>query len=182
MPNRFSKRLIGHAWRPPHNVPLVWLEGDREGQSYRGDHIDPEDLRGSYRKHETQEDRRKDRQGLATVSRKHEKDGFLDVIVDGATFADGSGDRGEVVVGEDHLGGFLRDFRAFDAHGDTDVGLLERRSVIDPITGHGDHLAGGLHGANKAQLVLGTGPRKDIDAAALGLKGIVVDFLDLADR
>jgi hypothetical protein len=40
-------------------------------------------------------------------------------------------------------------------------------------------LAGRLHGTNKSQLVLGTGPRKDIDAAALGFQRIIVDLLDL---
>ena len=40
----------------------------------------------------------------------------------------------------------------------------------------------GLHGADKAQLVLGTRAGKDIDAAALGLKSIIIDFFDLRAR
>jgi hypothetical protein len=92
----------------------------------------------------------KDCQSLAAVGGKHEKDGLFDVVVYGVAFADGGSDGGEVVVSEDHLGCLLGDFGAFDAHGDANIGLLKRGSVINPITRHGHHLSGGLHGADKS--------------------------------
>ena len=45
-----------------------------------------------------------------------------------AALAHGGDDRGEVVVGEDHVGRLLRHVGAGDAHGDADVGRLQRRA------------------------------------------------------
>ena len=63
-------------------------------------------------------------------------------------------ERGEVVVGEHELAGLLGDLRAA-AHGDADVGLLQRGGVVDGVAGHRHDLAGLLHQPGEADLVLG---------------------------
>ena len=59
---------------------------------------------------------------LAGVGGEGVADEAADVVVDPATLADGGHDRGEVVVGEDHVGGFFGDLGSGHAHRDTDVG------------------------------------------------------------
>src|SRR3546814_5439498 len=51
-----------------------------------------------------------------------------------------------------------------DAHGYADIGLLERRRIVDAVAGHGDNLALRLQSANDAKLVLWAGPGEDRDA------------------
>ena len=64
----------------------------------------------------------------------------------------------------DHVAGFARRLRTC-VHGDADVGLRERGSVIGAVAAHGDELALGLLVANEAQFVLGRRLReKVIDA------------------
>ena len=70
-----------------------------------------------------------------------EADVLHEVVVDRPAALDRGDDRGEVVVGEDHVPGFLRDLGAGDAHRDADVGALERRSVVDAVAGHRDDVA-----------------------------------------
>ena len=59
-------------------------------------------------------------------------------------------DRGEVVVGEDHVGGFLRHLGAGDPHRDADVRALERRRVVDAVAGHRDDVALALQHRRRA--------------------------------
>ena len=84
-----------------------------------------------------------------------------DAPVDVAAEVDRAHERGEVVVGEHDLGGLLRDLGAA-AHGDADVGLLERGGVVHGVAGHGDDLAGLLHEPGEAHLVLGRDPAEHV--------------------
>ena len=68
---------------------------------------------------------------------------------------DGGDDGGEVVVEQHEVGGLAGDVGAGAAHGDADVGRLERGAVVHAVAGHGDDVAPGLQGAGDAQLVLG---------------------------
>ena len=61
----------------------------------------------------------------------------------------------EVVVGQYHVRGLLGHVGASDAHGDADVGRLDGRGVIDPVSGHRHDLTSRLPGADDPQLVLG---------------------------
>ena len=76
-------------------------------------------------------------------------------------------DGGEVVVGEDHVAGFLGHLGAGDAHRDADVGALQRRSVVDPVAGHRDDVALALQHVDEAHLVLGRDAGDDADAVHL---------------
>jgi len=84
-----------------------------------------------------------ERPDLSYVGRDEVADELFHVVVDGASFLDGGDDRREVVVGEHHLRGGLGDRRA-RAHRDADLGLLQRRRVVDTIPG--------LYGQNNAEL------------------------------
>jgi hypothetical protein len=53
-------------------------------------------------------------------------------------------DRRKVVVGQEHIGGLLGDVSPAHAHGDADVSLPQRRSVIDTVTGHGHDMSATL--------------------------------------
>ena len=52
-------------------------------------------------------DRRDDRERLAAIGRQRSRRSLAEVVVDGAPFAHGGDDGGEVVVGEHDLGGLL---------------------------------------------------------------------------
>ena len=73
-----------------------------------------------------------------------EADEVLDVVEDGLALPDGGHDGDKVVVHQDHVGRLLADVRAGPAHGDADVGRLQRHGVVDPIARHAHHHAVGL--------------------------------------
>ena len=97
------------------------------------------------------------------VRREEEADELLDVLVDVAPFLDGGDDGCEVVVHEHDIGHLARDVAAALAHGDADVGALQRRRVVHPVARDGNDLAQVLQGLDQAQLVLGVHAGKDVD-------------------
>ena len=97
-------------------------------------------------------------------------DGLFDVGVDAPALGHGGDDGGEVVVGEDHVGGPLGHVGAGDPHGAADVGGLEGGGVVDPVAGHGHHLAPALPGPDDAHLVLGGHPGVDRELLHLPLQ------------
>ena len=76
------------------------------------------------------------------------------------------GDGGEIVIGEHQISRFAGGVRALVAHGNADVGCLERRRVIDTVASHGHQLALRLQRGHEPQLVLGAGTGKHV-----GLQG-----------
>jgi hypothetical protein len=85
----------------------------------------------------------------------------LEVVEDRPALLDGVNDRSEVVVGQDHVGGLARHVGARFAHRDTDVGGLERRGVVDAVTGHRHDLVHRLQRLCDEHLVLGDDARED---------------------
>ena len=67
-----------------------------------------------------------------------------------------------------------------DAHGDTDVGLLQRRRVVDAIAGHGGHLAPLLPGGDDTKLVGGRHARVHGDVSHIAFEIGVAHRLELA--
>ena len=96
-----------------------------------------------------------DRGDRCDVRRQLEADEGDDVLVDRPTALDRLDDRGEVVVGEDHRRGLLGDLRPGDAHGDADVGRLQRRCVVDAIARHGHDVTAALPGFDDTLFMLG---------------------------
>src|SRR5690606_33533327 len=95
------------------------------------------------------------------VAGEQEENEFADVAVNYAALLHRRDDAGVVVVGQHHVGGFFGDVGAGDAHGYADVGLLERRGVVDAVAGHGDNVAVGAQGADDAHLVFRGNPGED---------------------
>ena len=115
------------------------------------------------------------------VGGEEEADELLDVLVDVAPFLDGSDDGCEIVVHEHDIGHLARDVAAALAHGDADVGALQRRRVVHPVAGDRDDLAQVLQRLDQAQLVLGRYAGEDIDHAgrlAQLLRRKPIDVLD----
>jgi hypothetical protein len=91
----------------------------------------------------------------------------------------------EVIVREDHVGGFLGDVGAVHAHGNANIGLFEGWRVIDPISRHGDNIAAGLERPDDLQLVVWIRSRKDgcvVQCSGEVLFRHLVDFVASEDR
>jgi len=99
--------------------------------------------------------------------------GLGDVVVYPPPFLHRRGDRREVVVRNDDVGGLLGDFRPGDAHGDANRRLLQRRGIVHPISGHGDHGIAPLPGTHDPQLV-GGGDSREHGNARYPLRQIAV--------
>ena len=95
------------------------------------------------------------------------------VVVEPPTALDRGHDRGEVVVGQDHLRGVLGDLRAGDAHGHADVRTRERRRVVHAVAGHRDDVALLLEDADQPHLVLGRDAGDDADVVDLRVELVV---------
>ena len=102
-----------------------------------------------------------------------------DVVVNRAPLMDGVDDGREIVVGQHHLRGLLGGLRALTAHGDADIGLLQRGRVVDAVAGHGHHRADRLQGSHDPQLVLRIGAREDMGRQRQGRQGRVGDRVEL---
>lgn len=105
-----------------------------------GDHDDPQDFDGRKRKHgqtgavfERQTDEQ--RACLCNVLGEQMQDEFLDVVEHAATFFDGVEDRGEVVVGQNDVGGVFSHVGPGHAHRYADVGNLQGGGVVDTVAG-----------------------------------------------
>ena len=150
-----------------HHVVDLGVDAHRECRGGVGDQVDPQDLGGEQRQHDRlaacaaqpddarEDDAEEDREDLAHVRRQQVAQELLDVVEDHPALTDGSDDRGEVVIAEDHPRRLLGDLGAGDAHGHADVGRLERRRVVDPVAGHRHDLPVGLERVDEPQLVLG---------------------------
>ena len=120
------------------------------------------------------------REHLADVRREQEAQELADVREDPAALADGADDRGEVVVGEDHVRRLLGDVGAGDAHRDADVRRLQRGRVVDAVAGHRDDPPVRLERVDDAQLVLRRDAGVDGDLPHRGRARLVVERLELA--
>ena len=144
------------ARRAPHEVGLGRLEGERQRERDRDDQVDPEDLHRLDGQHRgaavgrEREHRDGDDQRLADARRQDERERLDEVVVDAAALLDRGAQRREVVVGEHHVRRLLGRGRAAPPHRDADVGLAQRRRVVDAVAGDGDDLAARLQRAAPA--------------------------------
>ena len=81
-------------------------------------------------------------------------DELLDVVIDAAALLDRADDRGKVVVGQHHVGGFFGHVSAGDAHCHADVGALDGGRVVHAVAGHRHDLIVGAQCVYDAHLVL----------------------------
>merc|ERR1711862_391861 len=101
-----------------------------------GHQVDPQQLDGDQGLGQAEGGGQEDADDLADVGGDQVSDELLHVGVDRTSLLHGGHDGGEVVVGEDHLGGGLGHGGA-GAHGDTNLGSLESGSVVDSVSSHG---------------------------------------------
>ena len=104
---------------------------------------------------------------------------LLDVVVDAPPLLDGRHDRGEVVVGEHHVGRLAGDVRAADAHRNPDVSGLHRRGIVDAVAGHRHDMAEALQRPHDSQLLLGRHTRVDHRVGGDSPERGVVERVDL---
>ena len=170
-----EQRLVGIARRLVHDARLGGLGAESEGGQHVGAEVDREDLhRGQGQGHRAAGEQ-VDGGGhcLGDVRVQDVEHELADVGVDRAALLDRVDDRGEVVIGQDHVRGLLGHVRARDAHGDADVGLLEGGGVVDAVAGDRDDLAHALQDLDDAQLLLRGHARED-DLALEGFPQVVV--------
>ena len=98
-----------------HDVALGLLHAQRERGEAVGDEVHPQQLDGLEQR-EAHERGREDREHLGEVRGEQELDDLADVVVDATALFARVDDRGEVVVGEHHVGDVLGDVGAGDAH------------------------------------------------------------------
>ena len=101
------------------------------------------------------------RDDAGQVSAEQIDDGIADIGIDVSSGRDRLDDRREIIIGQDHRSGILADFRSGDAHCDADIGLLQRRRIIDTVSGHRDQFALTLPSIDDADLMLWCDTRID---------------------
>ena len=102
-----------------------------------------------------------ERRQLGDVVGQVEGEEPADVLERRAAELDRGHDRGEVVVEQHQVGGLAGHVAAVRAHRHPDVGLAQRRGVVDAVAGHGDDVPRALEHAGDPQLVGRGGPRDD---------------------
>lgn len=65
-------------------------------------------------------------------------------------------------------------------HGDAHIGGMQRRGVVDPVTGHGDDLPVGLHGLHEGELLIGRGIFANLRKALTFIVAVHVPIAGLA--
>ena len=154
--------LAGFTRRAVHHVALCGFKGQAEGERRRRRHVHPQDQHRGQRNNVPRQQGDDDQQPLRQVGRHDEEDGLLQVVIDPTALFYRAGDGGEVIIGQHHVSRLFGDFGTFDTHGDTHVGLAQRRRVVDAVSGHADHFAVILQGFHQAQLMLRAGTGKDV--------------------
>ena len=160
-----QRRADSAGWPVHHlGVDLFGLEHDRTGGV--DDELKEGDLHG-----EQDERPAGDEHG----DERHPEDGDVDgedvghrlveVVEDPAPLADAAGDRAEVVVGDDQVGGLSGDVGAASAHGDADVGGAQGGGVVDAVAGHADDLTVGVEGADELKLLFGHHAGEHVDGS-----------------
>ena len=126
--------------RPRHNIRSGLFESETHVRKTRGNHDEPDNLNRREREHGEallvlENETNEEDESLGKVLGQDVKNKLLHVVEHAATFFHGVRDRGKVIVGENDVRCVLGDVRSGNAHGNTDVGTLERGRVVDTVTG-----------------------------------------------
>ena len=162
-------RGAGVPGPPLHEAGDGRVEAQADRQHHVDREVDPEDLQRRQRGAVGHVERPGEDEQQDECAQLDQLDPHVlhQVVVDPAAALDRRHDRGEVVVREDHVRGFLRHLGARDPHRDTDVRTLERGGVVDPVTGHRDDVAVPLQHVDEPHLVLRSDPGHHSDLAHL---------------
>ena len=131
------------ARRAPHQPGDRGVEAEPDREQHVDREVDPEDLQRCERAAVRDVEDAGADEGEDEAAQHDQLDAHVlhQVVVDPATALDRGHDRREVVVGQDHVAGFLRHLGARDPHRDADVGPLQGRRVVDPVARHRDDVA-----------------------------------------
>ena len=149
-------------------IRLSRLPLQDDGAGWVDNQLQQDDMQGEQQqigRGDAQQGRKKRGQGDGDMNGEDISDGLLDVAVNAAAVPDGLYDSGEVVVHQNQIRRFPADLRAPAAHGDANIGIFERRRIVDAVPRHGDNFAVCLQGLHDAHLVLGQHAAENIRAA-----------------
>ena len=160
--------LVGSPGWFVHDVEVGGVEGESSGGQAVSDEVHPQQLDGDQSLGEAESGGQENTDNLADVGGDQVTDELLHVGVDGAALLHSGHDGGEVVVGQDHLGGGLG-HGSSGAHGDTDLGSLQGGGVVDTVSSHGGDLLHLLEILNNLRLVerLHTGKHPGLSTGSL---------------
>ena len=146
-------RLVHRARRAVQQPVLARLEGERHVLSAIRHEVQPEKLHGAQGQRLGEQCREQEDHHLRRAGRDQEIDDLADVGVSGAPLLDAGDDGGEIVVGDDEVGGVARHVGAALPHGDAEVGAAERRRIVHAVAGHCDDVAGGFQSLHDVDLL-----------------------------
>ncbi|KAI6760189.1 hypothetical protein HG531_013390 [Fusarium graminearum] len=149
-----SVLYMNHQAYPATVARPTRVERQSGGRKTIGDKVYPKKLNRNQGFRHAKSSREEDGNNLANVGGDEITDELLSVVVDGASLLNSDLDSGKVAVGEDHVGGQLGDIGS-RTHGNTDISLLQSRSVVDTITSHGNNFAKRLKEIDQSGLVAG---------------------------
>ena len=121
--------------------------------------------------------RHEDHEESDKVDGELELDELADGVVDVSAPLAGGDDGVEVVVEQDDSRGLLGDFRAADAHGEADVGLLQGWRVVRAVASDRHNVVELLEPRDEQVLVLRRAPREHFE-----LVRNLLEDLDLRQR
>ncbi len=162
-----------------HDVGIAALHAQRQRRSAIGDQVEPQQLNGGQRRGQPGQHGDEDDRDLRQVARNQVEDELADIGIDDAALLHRSHDAGEIVVGQHHVGGLFDHIRPGDAHADADVRPLERRRIVHPVAGHGDHLPVRLQSFDDARFVLRRHPGIDVVMHHGRCQGSVVERIQI---
>ena len=151
-PGLFPHDLISMGLQPQRNSgQRVRQQIDEQQMDCRKGHRQPQQGGVQYR------------QNSGGIAGEQELNGPLDVGIHVPAVFYRFHNGGEVVIRQHHTGGVLGNLRSRNAHGHADIRLLQSRSIIDTVTGHGYQIASLLPCPDNADLMLRGYPGIDAD-------------------
>ena len=156
-----GKQRLGHrAGRAVHDAILFAFRLKHQ-RTYRvDDHFQKRDMhRAEQQRHaKGQRDQRQTRDGH--MHRQDERHRLAQVVINPPPQTHSGDDRAEIIIQQHNGCGFARNIRAAPPHRHTDIGSLQRRRVIHPVTRHRDNRPLGLQSLDNPQFLFGHDARK----------------------
>ena len=149
-----EQRLVGSARRAAHDVVFLGFGLEHQRADGIDHHFEKGDMDRSEQDRQAEHQRQQRQARNGDVNGKDETHRLAQIVVDAAAETDRLDDRAEIVVEQHDGGSFARDIGSAAAHGDADMGGLQRGRVVDAVAGHRDDLAIGLVGVDDAQLLV----------------------------
>ncbi len=120
-----------------HHLLGVGFQPQGDGGQRVGEQVDEQQVHRLEGHGQGQQGGIQHRENPRHVPRQQKLNGPADVGIDVPAVLHRLHNGGEIVVYEHHVGGVLGHVCAGDAHGHTDVRLLQGGGVVDPVSGHG---------------------------------------------